>query len=237
MIKNRDIEQARALYYKFFGTIFGFINSQKQVDDILKAVELFSSNPISENSKTALKHMSEFLQNDGLAKLKDENDAVFVSPDSTFIPMSASYYDEGRDDGQKRVKVAEFVFSSKFRKNEFICNDSEDNIVFLFLFMHALIQAGTNGDEKSLELSSEVFKEIINDFLNEFIDVLYVHENAFFYKNSAILLNDFLEFERFYLDVAPSQKTASKERASAVIKKDRKPLTKKVRRNLDEIVL
>jgi len=237
MIKNRDIEQARAIYYKFFAAIFNFIDTNEQIDDILKMLELFSNNPMSENSENALKQMSFVLEDNSLQILKDEQNAVFVSPESTFVPISASYFDEGRDDGQKRVKAAEFVFSSKFRKNELQSNDSEDNLIFLFSFMNALIQAGVNGDEESLKLSKELFKEMLNDCLDEFANILYAHEKADFYKNSAILLGDFIEFERFYLDIAPSHKTISKERASAVIKTDRKPLKERIKRDLNEIVL
>ena len=237
MIENKDIEQARALHYKFFGAIYSFIDSQKQIDDILKMLELFLDNPINDDFKNASKKMYEFLKVDGLQKLKNESNSVFVSPESTFIPMSASYFDEGRDDGQKRVKVAEFVFGSKFRKNEFASNDSEDNIVFLFEFMYTLIKSAVSDDEQSLDISHKVFEEILNDFLNDFANILYVHEDTDFYKNSAVLLNIFIEFERFYLDVEPSKKTASKEKVSAAIKKDRKPFTKRVERDLDEIVL
>ena len=55
-------------------------------------------------------------------------------------------------------------------------------------------------------------------------------------KHSSIL-RAFIDFERLYLNVAPSQKVESAERVSAAIQRDRKPLTQRVRRNLDEIVL
>ncbi|MDR0467365.1 MAG: molecular chaperone TorD family protein [Campylobacteraceae bacterium] len=237
MVKNRDIEQARAIYYKFFETIFSFIDTDKQIDDISKMLELFLNNPMSEESKNAIKQMILVLENDSLKTLKDEQNAVFVSPDSTFVPMSVSYFDEGRDDGQKRVKAAGFVFGSKFRKNEFHTNDPDDNITFLFSFMNALINSGVDGDEEGLKLAKEVFKELLNECLDEFADILYIHEKGDFYKNSAVLLGDFIEFERFYLGIDPSHKSSSKERTSVVIKKDRKPFAKRVERDMNEIKL
>lgn len=237
MTKTKEIEQARALYYKFFGIIYSFINDKKCIDDINELIKLFLQNAINDEAKEALVKMQEFLSSDGYQKLKEENNNVFISPDSAFVPMSASYFDEGRDDGQKRVKASELVYSSRFRRNETKTNDPEDNIPFLFSFMHALIQDGVNGNKESLELSKKVFEEMFNDFLNDYIDILYTHENANFYKNSAILLKIFTDFERIYLNVTPSNRHMSDERVSSIIQKDRKPLTQKIRRNLDEIKL
>jgi len=103
--------------------------------------------------------------------------------------------------------------------------------------MSMLIQAGQEGDTESLTLSKELFSDVLNDCVDDFMDHLFQHEQTFFYKNTAIVLNAFIDFERLYLNVLPSEKVASAERVSAVIQRDRKPLTQRVRRNLDEIVL
>ncbi|MFV0482415.1 MAG: molecular chaperone [Campylobacteraceae bacterium] len=237
MEKSVAIEQARALYYKFFAIVFGAKKSEKEVDDLIELLGLFMQNPMDEASLDAVKNMSEFLRKYGLKGFKEECDDVFTSPESSFVPFSASYFDEGRDDGEKRVESAGYVFESKFRKNELNTNDSEDTVAFLFSFMQTLLNAGKSGDSESLALAKKMFEKVLNEFLDDFSSILFSHESAFFYKNVAVLLYAFTEFERFYLDVAKSQKSASKERASAVIQKDRKPLTQKVRRNLDEIVL
>lgn len=235
-MQNKQVEQARALYYKFFGIVFGFIDESTHAL-LCELVELFAQNPLDEGSSESLNDMKLFLDKHGVNGVKEESDNIFVSPESTFIPMSASYYDEGRDDGKKRCEAVALLLRSAFRKNEFMCRDSEDSIVFLCRFMNALIQDGVGGDESSLELAKEVFVQILNDVFDDFDALLFAHENAVFYKNTAIVLNAFIEFERFYLSVAPSLKSASSERVSMTIKKDRKPITQKIRRNPDEIVL
>ena len=238
MEKNhKAINQARALYYTFFAKIFSFAPNAEEYASLDELLAIFIDNPLDETSHEAFMIIQKALKEEGYGALKQEYDEVFVSPESSFVPLSASYYDEGRDDGQKRVQAAGFVLRSKFRKNRPMCNDSEDQVLFLFRFMSKLIQAGKEEDEASLSLSKEVFSEIINDFIDEFIEHLMHHEYGFYYKNAAIILEAFMEFERMYLGVSPSEKIASAERVSAVIQRDRKPLTQRVRRNLDEIVL
>lgn len=238
MEKNHiAINQARALYYTFFAKIFSFAAKAEEYASLDELLSVFIANPLDETSHEAFLLIQKALKEEGYGALKQEYDEVFVSPESSFVPLSASYYDEGRDDGQKRVQAAGFVLRSKFRKNKPMCNDSEDQVLFLFRFMSKLIQAGSTGDEESLKISKEVFSEIINEFIDEFLEHLLNHEYSFYYKNTAIILEAFIEFERMYLGVSPSEKVASAERVSAVIQRDRKPLTQRVRRNLDEIVL
>lgn len=238
MEKNhRAINQARTLYYAFFAKILSFAAHEEQYAELDALLKIFMENPLDETSHEAFEIIQKCLKEEGYGALKHEYDEVFVSPESSFVPLTASYYNEGRDDGQKRVQAAGYVLRSKFRKNKPVCNDSEDQVLFLFRFMSRLIQAGNEGDEESLALSKEVFSEMMNEFIDEFIDHLLKHESSFFYKNTAVILHAFMEFERMYLGVSPSEKMASAERVSAVIQRDRKPLTQRVRRNLDEIVL
>ena len=236
-MNNEAINKARFLYYAFFAKILDFVEKEETYADVETLVNIFIENPLDENAYEALISIRDDLKVKGLCALKEEYNNVFVSPESSFIPLSASYYDEGRDDGQKRVKAAGLMLRSKFRRNKPVCNDSEDQIIFVFRFMHMLIEAGCDGDEESLALSQEVFSEILNDCIDDFIENLFQHEKTFFYKNTAIVLKAFIDFERLYLNVAPSQKVASSEKVSAAIQRDRKPLTQRIKRNLDEIVL
>lgn len=236
-MNQEAINQARLLYYAFFAKILDFVEKEEAYADIERLLDIFIENPLDEMSQEALLSIKNHLKQEGFKALKHEYDEVFVSPESSSIPLSASYYDEGRDDGQKRVKAAGILLRSKFRRNRPVCNDPEDQILFLFRLMSMLIQAGQEGDTESLALSKELFSDVLNDCVDDFMDHLFQHEQTFFYKNTAIVLNAFIDFERLYLNVLPSEKVASAERVSAVIQRDRKPLTQRVRRNLDEIVL
>ena len=74
--------------------------------------------------------------NKGYEALKDESNYIFYSPSTTFIPMSASFYSEARDDGKKRQEMLELVNLSNFRRDSDKYKDNEDNIAFIFNFMH-----------------------------------------------------------------------------------------------------
>lgn len=234
---KKAINQARSLYYIFFAKMLDFTPSDEGYKDVETLLTIFLANPLDETSYEALKALKESIEKRGFSALRAEYDEVFVSPESSFIPLSASYYDEGRDDGQKRVKAAGLVLRSKFRRNKPLCNDSEDQMVFAFRFMSTLIQAGIEGDAESLTLAHTFFAEILNECVDDFAELLFMHEKSVLFRETAIVLKAFFDFERLYLDVAPSQKVASAHRVSAVIQTDRKPLTQRIRRNLDEIVL
>lgn len=236
-MNNKAIEQARSLYYKFFGITFDFINSEEQIDTLFELILQFSQNPMNENARNHLDSLQLFLTKGGLKALKNENDELFISPATSFIPMSVSYYDEGRDDGQKRVECVEYILCSKFRKNELKCKNSEDNLTFLFQFMQVLIQAGVKDDKESLELSTKIFTNILNDYLDEFINSILTHESGIFYKDVAGLLKIFVDFERFYLEVKVPKQKIVKERVGLAIQRDRKPLVQRVKRDLNEIKL
>lgn len=231
---HKAINQARVLYYTFFAKVLDFPEKENVYQELMALLSVFDTNPLDEVTQEAFKAIRERFETQGLALLKQEYNDVFVSPESSFIPLSASYYDEGRDDGQKRVEASGILLRSQFRKNKPLCNDAEDQILFLFRLMRRLIDAN---DEESLALSRELFSSILNDCIDEFTGHLFDHEKSVVYKQTAVILKAFIAFERLYLDVAPSTKVASAGRVSAVIQQDRKPLTQRVKRNLDEIVL
>ena len=50
------------------------------------------------------------------------------------------------------------------------------------------------------ECEEELFKNIINPNIDEFIENLYEHKNSEIYKDVAVLLNEFIAFERVALN-------------------------------------
>ena len=99
-INDQSIHQARALYYTFFVKILSFNAQADKYAKIADLLKIFIANPLDEDSDVAFRSIDSSLRaKGGCEALKEEYDEVFVSPESSFIPMSASYYDEGRDDG------------------------------------------------------------------------------------------------------------------------------------------
>ena len=53
----------------------------------------------------------------------------------TNIPLSASFYEEGRDNGAARLRVIHCLNLSPYRRDKELCKDSEDYVGFIFLAM------------------------------------------------------------------------------------------------------
>ena len=111
------INKARVVYYGLFASLFSFCMTREHFEIIEKSVDLLSENPIDEQTAKALPGITKRLQEGGYPALKEESDQVFYNPTTTFVPMTASYYYEQRDDGSKRREMINYLLESKFRRN------------------------------------------------------------------------------------------------------------------------
>ena len=84
------------------------------------------------------------------------------------------------------------------RRDEAKFKESEDNVGFVFTLMSEFI-ARESELELYGELEEQLFKEIINPNIDEFIENLFNHESSEIYKDVAVLLQGFIEFERVVL--------------------------------------
>lgn len=200
-MENRSINKARIVYYSLFASLFSFNMEESDFQRVVQAVKVLSENPMDEQSRIALSNMKRRLQKSNLAKLLKENHAIFYNPTSVSVPMTASFFDEGRDDAQKRVEMIDYVQESKFRRNAESYKEHEDHIEFILLFIQKLIEEDLKGDTKANDLAIKVYKNILNPMIDEFIDKLIEHQQSFFYKQAALAFRSFTEFERLYLDI------------------------------------
>lgn len=200
-MENTAINKARIVYYCLFSSLFSFNMTEDEFQKVVQAVEVLSENPMDEQSNKAMSNMKRRLQKSNLAKLSKENHDIFYNPTSASVPMTASFFDEGRDDGQKRVEMIDYVQESKFRRNAESYKEHEDHIEFILQFIQKLIEEELRGDTKANELAMKVYKNILNPMIDQFIDKLIGHRQSFFYKQAALALSSFNEFERLYLDI------------------------------------
>ena len=233
-----SINKARTIYYGMFASLFAFSFSESHYNKIIKAVDILSASPLDDDSGKALVTMKAILETSTYKTVKDESDMVFFSPTTSFIPMTASYYDEQRDDGKKRVAMMNFVFQSKFRRNTDVFKENEDHIEFISLFMQRLIEEEICGQEGSDVIVRNVFENVINPMIDHMSKQLFNHENGVLYKQSAIVLDSFASFERLFFDVSKCVVDENRNTASPNIKprKIKKAPRKLIERNLDEFV-
>lgn len=232
MINTEKINRARVLYYGLFSSVFTFIDSKSEYDKVVHTIEFLSENPIDENSKVAFESLKEYFNNQGFEKLKEENNNLFFSPSTTFIPVTASFYEEDRDDGQKRVEMTNYILKSNFRKDSESFKEAEDHIAFIFEFLQKIIEQ--NIQEESIVLVNEVFANILNSIVDRFTENIYFHESSVFYKNIAIVLKVFMELERAYLDIKKVESTNTRVQQE-IFHQKKKGFTKRAKRNFDEV--
>lgn len=232
---NISINKARATYYGLFSALVSFIENEDSYEKIYNTIDILSQNPLDEYSNNAFTSIKEFLEEKGYEGLKDENDSIFFSPSTAFIPLSASYYDECRDDGKKLIQMIDYVKQSKFRKNSTLYKDSEDNIGFILQFLNELIYSQLEEEKCSEIIIKEVFENILNNMIDDFIDQLYNHKSSNLYKHVAVLLTIFISVERSLLNITKPRKEKFVDSSVSNIKHEKKAFKQRAKRNLDEI--
>ncbi|PLY06207.1 MAG: hypothetical protein C0625_10315 [Arcobacter sp.] len=232
---NQQIDKARMVYYGLFSALLSFLETDEKYENIKDTIDYLSNNPLEEYSAEELSNMKEFLNIHSFTGLKDESNLVFYSPSTTYIPTTASYYNEARDDGKKRIEMYNYLAQSKFRRDESLYKESEDSICFVFNFMNKLIEDNLNGEKTSELLAKSVFENILNEMSDLFSSNLYNHESADFYKDLALLLKVFIEFERHYYNLSKPKEIEIKETIRPNTKVKKKDSVKRAKRNLDEI--
>ncbi|RXJ91320.1 hypothetical protein CRV00_13890 [Malaciobacter molluscorum] len=231
-MNNIELNKARAVYYGLFSSLFSYINSEKEFNEIKKSIELLSQVPIDENSKISFEELNSFLEEKGMTGLIEENNQIFFSPSTTFVPVTASFYNEDRDDGHKRVEMTSIVLKSTFRKDNTTFKEAEDHICFIFSFIQKLLEQDYS--KINNELIIETFSVVLNSFIDSFIQDVYNHEESKFYKNIAIILKVFIELERALLNIEkPTEHKVRKQHD--IFHKKKKGFTKKAKRNFDEV--
>ncbi len=219
-IDKKALNPARSVYYGLFSMLFVFSEEKERFDKVCEILDVLIKNPLDESSKKACIDLKFFIENEGKEALSDEFDLLFNVPSGEVVRTTASFYDEGFESGRKLVEVKNFLAKTEIRRDEKHYKESEDSIGFLVTFMHELIELIIKGKEEYENLQHCLFAEILNGFLDEFIDSLYNNSNAKAYKEVAVILNSFLEFERLYFGVSkpkPKEKSPQKEESCEFI--------------------
>ena len=228
------INKVRIVYYGLFSSLFSFSIDMSDFENIIKSVEILSTNPIDEQTEKSLINIKRRLNKGGYEALKNESDKVFFSPTTTFVPMTASYYNEQRDGGKKRLEMMSYVLESKFRRNTDEYKEHEDHIEFIMVFIQKLINEELQGDVSAQILSKKIFINVLNGMIDEFSNNLFNHEKSQFYKQVVLALRSFTDFERLYLNIAQPKKEEVKNIAKLNVIDDKSQTRECVKLNHDE---
>ena len=188
---DKNIIKARSYFYEFLAYPLFFHTSDEGFARWKEQLSYLAQNPLSE-----------------------QNDVIFGFSN---IPLNASFYEEGRDDGAARLRVIHCLKLSPYRRDKELCKDSEDYVGFIFLAMTTFLNDEFNGAKN---ISNKLFGETLNLFIDEFISLVLAHKNANFFRSYALILQDFIELERSLLSVEAPAKPQGDSVAVAALKKE-----------------
>lgn len=198
MTSKGEFAAGRGLYYSLFSRFFVFSQDADRFSGVNAMLGLASAHALNEESAAAIMRIQAKFDEKNPQNLADEFDEIFHAPPSP-LRNSLSYYDEGYEVGHACAKVRKILARTDLRRDEAKFKENEDNVGFVFALMSEFI-ARESERELYGELEEQLFKEIINPNIDEFIKSLFNHESSEIYKDVAVLLQGFIEFERVVLN-------------------------------------
>ena len=197
MTSKGEFAAGRGLYYSLFSRFFVFSQDADRFAGVNAMLGLAAAHALNEESAAAIMRIPAKFDEKNPQNLVDEFDEIFHAPPSP-LRNSLSYYDEGYEVGHACAKVRKILARTDLRRDEAKFKENEDNVGFVFALMSEFI-ARESELELYGELEEQLFKEIINPNIDEFIESLFNHESSEIYKDVAVLLQGFIEFERVVL--------------------------------------
>lgn len=197
MTSKGEFAAGRGLYYSLFSRFFVFSQDADRFSGVNAMLGLASAHALNEESAAAIMRIQAKFDEKNSQNLADEFDEIFHALPSP-LRNSLSYYDEGYEVGHACAKVRKILARTDIRRDEAKFKENEDNVGFVFALMSEFI-ARESELELYGELEEQLFKEIINPNIDEFIENLFNHESSEIYKDVAVLLQGFIEFERVVL--------------------------------------
>lgn len=205
MLNRASMDRARLLYYGLLSKFFIFKTDKSKYEDIGDMLAYIKTNPLNDDVFLAVDKLLNSIDTQGYEILIDEYDAIFHGFGNRAIAKSASFYEEGIEFGKKCIQTREFLAKTTIRRDEQNYKDPEDSVGFLFVFMYELIKNTIEGNREYENIQHCLFAEIINPFIDQFIEELFGHLGAKNYKDIAIIMGAFMEFERLYFEVEKVQ--------------------------------
>lgn len=223
MTNQAEITRGRSYYYEFFAFTFFFREHEDGEFAKWQAKrEILAQNPLNEASQKAFEELAKF----DFEVFKKEQNNVLFDLSYANVPMSASFYDEGRDDGAAKVRVIEILKDSLFVRNIQTCSVSEDYFGLIFYAMSEFLREEADG-KSDKNASERMFKDVLNGVLDEFLQMLKEHEKSRFFAALATIMDSFFALERSLLAINAPYRDPSVQ-TPAQIALNRKPYQSKM---------
>ncbi len=223
MSNDIAINKARAVYYNLFSKFFVYPKDMDKYKELLNILSFIKQAPLDSNCEEALSNLELKLPKDSNELLISEFDELFSNPNFLVVKSTASFYDEGIENGNKRLEMLQFLAKTTIRRDEKSYFENEDNIGFIVTILFELLESFNNGEAKYENTIHCIFEQILNSFVDEFNEELYNHEKSDIYKEVAVLFSSFIAFERLCLNVAkPPKKEKIENKSNSLISDEEK---------------
>lgn len=193
---DKGIDQARAVFYDFFAGLFlgDLLRGRKEL--IKTQLDSLGTAPLDENVEKSFAILNFEIKTDGgFEKLVDEFDNLFCIPANGDVVLPyISHFKQGCLNGDILVDIRQTIKELPIRANGDIFKETEDNFGFLFLVMRYCIE-----EKKFQSIEKEIFKLYILPFVKQFIDEIDSNPKANLYKDIAVILDSFIDFEQGYI--------------------------------------
>ena len=112
------LNKARAVYYNFFSKLFVYSKDMNQYVELLDMISSLKQHPLDLNSEKAFTNLETKLARDSNEKLISEFDEIFSNPNFDVVKTTASFYNEGIENGNKRLEMLQFLAKTTIRRDE-----------------------------------------------------------------------------------------------------------------------
>lgn len=200
---NKNIDQARVFLYDILSLLFVEEHAKNSTNAIIKSLETLSLNSFDTDVQEAVNNILFYIKESNDKAFYQEYQELFIIPFGNFIPLSASWYDERREAGTMLVKVRDILAKTKIRKDENNFQAQEDHYGFIFTLCSYLLEQNVKG-----ELDENLQKELFVMLINPYCDVIaqkLIESKRDIYSNVGVIMDNFCNFERAYLDVQRPQ--------------------------------
>lgn len=239
MASMKEIAAARALYYSLFSRLFVFSIKEDRFDGVSKMLSLMTTANFDENSAATVMRLNSNFDEKNPQNIIDEYDNIFHAPPKP-LRNSLSYYDEGFEIGSVCAKIRKILAHTDIRRNEKNFKENEDSVGFVFTLMSEFVNRSTRGESEYEELAEQLFKVAINPYIDQFCEKLFMHEETKIYKDVAMLLQSFIEFERICYELSkPTVRDESSKKSydnisrSEMIRREKNRVRKMTAKNFE----
>ena len=193
---DESVNQARAIFYDFFAGLFlGDLLEGREA--LLKTqLESLATAPLDEGAEKSLAILNfELSVEGGFQKLFKEYDDVFCIPMSGDVVLPyISHFKQGCLNGDILVDIRQTIKELPVRANSDVFRETEDHFGFLFLVMRYCIEA-----KEFQSAQKEIFQIYIFPYVGAFMEEINTNHKSNLYKEVAVILKSFVEFEKSYI--------------------------------------